>query len=51
LFAKEIRVYARGQNLRIWSPWKGLDPEDDNNISLQEYPNPRMVVFGLDFSF
>ncbi|MCZ8215860.1 MAG: TonB-dependent receptor, partial [Cyclobacteriaceae bacterium] len=51
LFAKEIRVYARGQNLKIWSPWKGLDPEDDNNISLQEYPNPRMVVFGVDFSF
>lgn len=50
-YAKEIRVYARGQNLKIWSPWKGLDPEDDNNISLQEYPNPRMYVFGVDFTF
>lgn len=51
LFAKEIRVYGRAQNLIIWSPWKGLDPEDNNNISLNEYPNPRMFVFGVDFSF
>lgn len=48
---KEVRVYARGQNLKIWSPWKGLDPEDNNNISLHEYPNPKMFVFGLDLSF
>ena len=48
---KDIRVYARGQNLVIWSPWKGLDPEDNNNISLHEYPNPKMFVFGLDLSF
>jgi TonB-linked SusC/RagA family outer membrane protein len=49
-YFKSIRVYGRAQNLKIWSPWKGLDPEDDNNISLNEYPNPRMFVFGLDFS-
>jgi TonB-linked SusC/RagA family outer membrane protein len=49
-FFKEVRVYARGQNLVIWSPWKGWDPEDNNNISLNEYPNPKMFVFGLDFS-
>lgn len=50
-YFKEIRVYARGQNLKIWSPWRGWDPEDDNNISLNEYPNPKMFVFGLDLSF
>jgi hypothetical protein len=50
-YFKEVRVYARGQNLKIWSPWAGLDPEDDNNISLHEYPNPKMFVFGLDLSF
>jgi TonB-linked SusC/RagA family outer membrane protein len=49
-YFKEIRVYARGQNLKIWSPWKGWDPEDNNNISLNEYPNPKMYVFGLDFT-
>ena len=49
-YFKEVRVYARGQNLKIWSPWKGWDPEDNNNISLNEYPNPKMYVVGLDFT-
>ena len=50
-FLDNVRVYGRAQNLKIWSPWRGLDPEDDNNISLNEYPNPRMFIFGLDISF
>lgn len=45
------RFYVQGQNLAIWSPWRGLDPEDGNNISLREYPNPSMMVVGLDFNF
>lgn len=45
------RLYAQGQNLAIWSPWRGLDPEDNNNISLNEYPNPGMYTLGLDINF
>jgi TonB-linked SusC/RagA family outer membrane protein len=45
------RFYVQGQNLAIWSPWNGLDPEDNNNISLNEYPNPKMFVAGLDINF
>jgi hypothetical protein len=48
---KSARFYIQGQNLAIWSPWKGLDPEDDNNISLNEYPNPKAIVVGLDINF
>ena len=48
---KSARFYVQGQNLWIWSPWSGLDPEDDNNISLAEFPNPRAVVVGLDINF
>lgn len=48
---KSARFYVQGQNLAIWSPWRGLDPEDNNNISLNEYPNPRMLVTGLDINF
>ncbi len=48
---KNARFYVQGQNLAIWSPWKGLDPEDNNNISLNEYPNPKMFVVGLDIRF
>lgn len=48
---KNASVYFNGYNLAVWSPWAGTDPEDDNNISLVEYPNPRMFVFGIDFKF
>jgi TonB-linked SusC/RagA family outer membrane protein len=48
---KGARFYVQGQNLAIWSPWKGLDPEDNNNISLNEYPNPKMFVAGIDINF
>lgn len=48
---KSARFYIQGQNLAIWSPWSGLDPEDDNNISLGEFPNPKAVVVGIDINF
>lgn len=48
---KGARFYVQAQNLAVWSPWRGLDPEDDNNISLNEYPNPKMFVAGLDINF
>lgn len=48
---KSSRFYVQAQNLAIWSPWKGLDPEDNNNISLNEYPNPKYFVLGLDINF
>ena len=51
LLIKSSRFYIQGQNLAIWSPWRGLDPEDNNNISLNEYPNPTMFVAGLDINF
>lgn len=40
-------VYFQMQNVTVWSKWTGSDPEDNNNISLNEYPNPKMIVFGL----
>ncbi len=48
---KNTSLYFNAYNLAIWSPWAGVDPEDDNNISLVEYPNPRMFVFGIDIKF
>jgi TonB-linked SusC/RagA family outer membrane protein len=48
---KSARFYVQGQNLAIWSPWTGMDPEDNNNISLNEYPNPKMLVVGIDINF
>jgi hypothetical protein len=48
---KSARVYVQAQNLAVWSPWRGLDPEDSDNISLNEYPNPTMFVTGIDINF
>jgi hypothetical protein len=48
---KTARIYVQGQNLAIWSPWRGPDPEDNNNISLNEFPNSRMFVAGIDINF
>ena len=45
------KFYVQMQNLAIWSPWRGLDPEDNNNISLNEYPNPKMIVAGFEITF
>jgi hypothetical protein len=48
---KSARIYANLQNVAIWSPWRGPDPEDANNISLNEFPNPRIFAAGIDINF
>ncbi|MFB6455267.1 SusC/RagA family TonB-linked outer membrane protein [Chitinophaga sp. Hz27] len=48
---KSAKVYVQANNLFVWSPWKGQDPEDNNNISLNEYPNPRIFTAGIDINF
>ena len=48
---KSARFYVMGQNLAIWSPWSGLDPEDSNNISLAQFPNAKAMVVGLNINF
>ncbi|MBV7532318.1 SusC/RagA family TonB-linked outer membrane protein [Chitinophaga sp. sic0106] len=48
---KGAKIYAQGFNLAVWSPWIGQDPEDNNNISLNEYPNPKMYTAGIDITF
>ena len=48
---RSARFYVQAQNLSLWSPWRGPDPEDNNNISLNEYPNPKVIVAGIDINF
>jgi hypothetical protein len=48
---KSARFYIQAQNIAIFSSWSGLDPEDNNNISLAEFPNPKAMVLGLDINF
>jgi len=46
-----LRIYAQGVNLLTWTKFTGLDPEDNNNITSFEYPNPRTFTVGFDISF
>lgn len=46
-----INIYAQAQNLYFWSSVTGGDPETSNNVTFYNYPNPRIVTFGIDFGF
>lgn len=46
-----INVYAQAQNLYFWSSLTGGDPETWDNVTFYNYPNPRIVTFGVDFGF
>jgi TonB-linked SusC/RagA family outer membrane protein len=50
-FMSGARFYVSGQNLLTWTKWRGLDPEDSNNLSDTEYPNPRAITVGLELNF
>lgn len=51
-FISNLRVYAQGSNLFMWTKWRGMDPEAGaTNINLSEFPNPRAFTFGLDVTF
>ncbi len=55
----KIRVYATGQNLYVFTPYKGLDPEvgaANQNVFLTgvdqgRYPIPRTITFGINADF
>jgi len=44
-FADRIRIWVGGSNLFCLTPWKGLDPESEDN------PVPRTYIFGIDATF
>jgi TonB-linked SusC/RagA family outer membrane protein len=54
-----LRAYVSGQNLYVFTPYKGLDPEvgaqNQNifltNIDLGRYPIPRTITFGINAEF
>lgn len=51
-FISNLRIYAQGSNLFMWTKWRGMDPEAGAvNINLSEFPNPRAFTFGVDVTF
>lgn len=45
------RIYVRGINLATFTRFRGLDPEDGNNIAQFEFPNPVQFTAGVEFNF
>jgi TonB-linked SusC/RagA family outer membrane protein len=56
---KSARVYVQGDNLQVWTKYKGFDPESNSfggnavsrGIDLGSYPRPRSVTAGLNLNF
>lgn len=50
-FIQGFRIYVTGRNLLTFTKFSGWDPEVDSNISVQNYPNSRQIVAGVEFTF
>ncbi|MDO5510410.1 MAG: SusC/RagA family TonB-linked outer membrane protein [Weeksellaceae bacterium] len=50
-FVKQFTVFAQGENLAVWSDWRGFDPEGYQSTALGVYPNPRTISFGFNARF
>jgi len=58
-FAKGARVYVSGDNLHLWTPYTGYDPEVHSQlpgiaprgIDYLHYPRPRTITGGLRVAF
>lgn len=55
---QNLRLYATGSNLFVWTPYSGFDPEvstKGNNLTpgvdFGAYPRSRSYVFGLNITF
>lgn len=46
-----VRVFTTGRNLLTFTPFTGIDPEVDSNLSLGDYPNSRQYTLGLEVKF
>lgn len=51
-FISNARFYVQGNNLYIWTKWRGRDPEAGaTNLNISEFPNPRAITGGLEITF
>ena len=57
--ATQLKIYVSGQNLWVFTPYKGLDPEIGANnqgvflsgIDIGRYPSPRIITAGIKVQF
>lgn len=48
-YVKKFRIYASVNNIAVFTPYKGMDPETGNGIGA--YPNSSSCAFGIDLVF
>lgn len=46
-----VQVGATVNNVFVWSPYSGIDPENTNGIDLNLYPRPRIFALNLNITF
>lgn len=50
-FVQSIKIYVQGENLAVWSKWRGWDPEGLSYTPYSIYPNPRTFTLGTNIEF
>lgn len=46
-----VSVYLQGENLAVWTKYRGADPEVNGDVDQLSYPKPRNITFGFDINF
>ncbi|OPC52481.1 SusC/RagA family TonB-linked outer membrane protein [Elizabethkingia bruuniana] len=50
-FVKSLKIFLQGENLAVFTKWKGFDPEGLGTYPLSIYPNPKIVSIGASIDF
>lgn len=50
-FISDLKVFMQGENLALWTKWRGWDPEQFTLGNPSSYPNPRTISFGVSVQF
>ncbi len=50
-FITNLKIYVQGENLLLWTKWRGFDPEQFTLGTPSNYPNPRIISFGASIQF
>lgn len=50
-FMDGLKLFVQGENLLLWSKWRGFDPEMFTAGTQSTYPNPRTISVGASVQF
>lgn len=50
-FITNLKLFVQGENLLLWTKWRGFDPEMFTAGTPSSYPNPRTISVGASVQF